>query len=1320
MSTLFKKVTSVVGAVTIAVSAVSSTLTVSAASNFAPYADALATAGIISKQTTEAGYNLGNNVTRAEMAKIAVNIKKATVTECTGKVFSDVTSKLGDLCGYVEAAANAGLVNKTATKFRPMDLVTRAEMLKMLLSAQGIAPTTEDMGFKDLPKDATLSGYINAAAKAGIINKGTSFNPNNTASRGESFKVASNSAGLTTTSTVEANNGSDSLDLGNLFGDTTSTGTTASTGTTVSTGTTSTGTTTMPVGVGDVTVALSPANPPATTLGSSTAYNTVLAIDVTAGSADVAVKGLKVVKSGLAANGSVTGLTIWANNVRLGPVVTTLGTDGSAIVGFANTPLIVKAGATQTVYVKANLKSDASGTVQFRVDSVDSTAATTNGVSTLVGNTMQVVTATVPSYSITAQSVGGQATGLTQGNVSVGDLQKEVGKFKFTNNSASEDLKIENVVVYVPGTITETTDLANWTLSDPSGNVIATAVKSVDRYVTFLLSTPFTVAQGTNKILTVKVDVTGGSGREFRTSIQNDYDVLVKAATNNVYVLPASFTEQSDTSTGYFKMRSGTTSISKSTSSPSGNIAQGGTDILLGSFNVTAAGEDFEVRKVSFDVVNSAYTVPRGNHLTGNIKVTVGSGSAVSTLLSIASTETGLGDATAATITKDLSTYYTIKAGTTVTLNLVGSVSSSSDSTDKYTAYVYDLYGKRLSTNDFANGVGGNSVSTSPVTANQLSVSTAALIVAKNTSVGSKNVAPGATSVVIGSYTLSAGSAEDINVSTITVDLADATAITNLKLTDGSNTLGTVISTPSTTGNSFSVSPFKITKNGSKTINVVADLKTNYAVGNIQTGLKVSATGVDSSSDASDTTNGAITVAAVAAAQTFTITGPASGAGNVTAVIGGTTVTAAVANTDTATAIATALKNAINADTVVNKKVVATSSLGVVTVTALVKGAAANSITTTAATTAAGVANTAGAATLAAGANATGGAQVMTFAAGSMTVTKDSGSANSKILTPSSTHVELAKFKFAAANEPLTLNKLRFDVSANAANFGEFKLVKGGVTLGTANLNGTKVVFSGLNEVVAADSNVVLSVMAVINDSGVMNPGTVAHISFSDAVSDTEVRGSAGLLASGTDITGNGVASSDFLFHNSKPLITVATDTPSGTLTPSADQVVAKYTITNQGTRDLRIGQIKFTLNASGLDGVATTRITSYKLYNGATQLGATDTAAAAVILGTETSGTPTFTALGTTLVVSAGSSVTLTLKADTSAIRTGLSSTSQARITTKIDGLNGFASGNAVNETDWNDGDVQYYYTPVAGSENGTAYVASDEYPVTASTLTY
>jgi hypothetical protein len=178
------KTTAAVSALAIIASSMSSVLVASADNSLLPYADALANAGIITTQSDSSAYRLDDSITRAEMAKIAVNIKKVTVTPATGKVFSDVsTGSLGDLANYIEAAASAGIVSTSNAKFRPLDLVTRAEMVKMLLVATGVPPSTTSAGFTDIASIGDLAGYVNAAAAAGIINKATNFNPSNTATR---------------------------------------------------------------------------------------------------------------------------------------------------------------------------------------------------------------------------------------------------------------------------------------------------------------------------------------------------------------------------------------------------------------------------------------------------------------------------------------------------------------------------------------------------------------------------------------------------------------------------------------------------------------------------------------------------------------------------------------------------------------------------------------------------------------------------------------------------------------------------------------------------------------------------------------------------------------------------------------------------------------------------------------------------------------------------------------------------------------------------------------------------------------------------------
>lgn len=66
-----------------------------------------------------------------------------------------------------------GIVSNSGGKFRPSDLVTRAEMVKMLLVAQGYKPTHVSSGFSDVPETmGDLYTYFNAAVDKGFVNPG--------------------------------------------------------------------------------------------------------------------------------------------------------------------------------------------------------------------------------------------------------------------------------------------------------------------------------------------------------------------------------------------------------------------------------------------------------------------------------------------------------------------------------------------------------------------------------------------------------------------------------------------------------------------------------------------------------------------------------------------------------------------------------------------------------------------------------------------------------------------------------------------------------------------------------------------------------------------------------------------------------------------------------------------------------------------------------------------------------------------------------------------------------------------------------------------
>ena len=108
-----------------------------------------------------------------------------------------MNSGLGDLCSFIESAAEAGVVSIDKMTFRPLDPVTRIEMVKILLAALAIIPSDTPSGFSDVDASAgDLYGYLNAAVDKGIVSRTDLFCPDDRASRGEAFKIAVNTQSL--------------------------------------------------------------------------------------------------------------------------------------------------------------------------------------------------------------------------------------------------------------------------------------------------------------------------------------------------------------------------------------------------------------------------------------------------------------------------------------------------------------------------------------------------------------------------------------------------------------------------------------------------------------------------------------------------------------------------------------------------------------------------------------------------------------------------------------------------------------------------------------------------------------------------------------------------------------------------------------------------------------------------------------------------------------------------------------------------------------------------------------------------------------------
>ena len=996
-----------------------------------------------------------------------------------------------------------------------------------------------------------------------------------------------------------------------------------------------------------LTVELAADNPAAATIPDGSLYNPMLKINLTAGSSDVTVDSITVSRGGIIANTNVTGVSIWdEEGNRLGNIVESLTDDGKATIDLGEDKITIPAGQTKAVIVKANISSDAgSGTINFSIDSASDISTeedvTINGSFPIVGNTMGIVDGedSLGDVKIEAQSVSGLAwDGISDsdvtGNVEVGDQDKEVYKVRLNQENSKEAIQLEQLTVYVEGTIEESSDVTNWRLYAPDGTLLASADKPVDRYVTFKLDTPYVIDKGLSKTLSVKVDITDGSQHYFRVSIQNDYDILVRGVTTGSYVEPftggtgsnKSFnSDDTQNANGGFKIKQGALTVSRASDCPSGNIAPGATDIVLAKFDLKSSGEKLQIRKMGIQILYAS----GGNDLTGTVKVR--DAETGTTYLSLAADTSNLQTTSTVDLTnsyRNLSSYITIPSGETKTIEIVGSVSSNADNSDEYTVYVGRFYGKRYSSSDYTTLAEG------PYQGNTLGVTDVVLTVTKNNAFADTTRAIGATDVKIGEYVFQASSADDIKINSISlaVDGTDTNgdsngyghlAIQNLKLKDeDGNQLGSTIGTPSATGNSFSVD-LTISKSESKVISVYADILSSAdANDKVQTKVEasgVSGYGIDSSKDISD-----------------------------------------------------------SVDTEVS-------------------------------------------------------GQTITFQTGTVTIKRDADAPSTQIIVADSSGVELNKISFEARNEDLTLKKITLQlVSASttwsvddiAQNIARVYLYDGSDLLNAAGTpvgaTGT-IVISGLNVTLPQDQTKVLTVKADITPSGTLTSKSVGGIKvYSTSSTDLKIYSAQGVMNDGITLTSN-AQSNYFLFTDSAVEVADAYD-GSTTKTPSSDDEIARFTITNNGSRTITLNNIKVEISASGL---GSGEVTAFKLYDDAgveidssADLYSDESCSTSVSKLDSTTSTvyAVFTpASDKTQEIAAGSSKTYVIKADTSDIRTGLGSGEHVYLSTKIGGDKGY---NSAKDDLWNDSYITYKYTPVNGSE--VTLDASDSVPVSGPTIQY
>jgi len=600
--------------------------------------------------------------------------------------------------------------------------------------------------------------------------------------------------------------------------------TTGTTGTTTGTGT---GTTTVTAPATGLSASLASDSPAVGSLIAGSARASVLAVNLTAGNASgVTVTDLKFRKVGVISDSNISGAYL----VEGGKVLAQYQSLSNGVISFSGLGLNVAAGQTRELWLQLDISSGATAgnTVGFSLASaadINSTDASGNAITEagnfpLNGSTFTMTTVSNPSIAtlaVAASSIGTQVTAGTQNNI--------VGAFSFTGTNSKTYLK--TIKFTIIGSANKT-DLRNVKLY-VNGNQVGSTLASVasDGTAFFdMSSSPATINTGTNNVQ-VFADVMGSPSFNFQFEVLNAYDVY---ATDSQYNVPV--TAGSSTGT-QVTIKQGSITVTQDTNTPTGNIAKGQNNVTLAKYDFYAAGEAVKVKFLSFQLafgsVTSGATLDafiKNVHLDDDAGGQLGT--TISSLTStVTCTDVGFSAATSTAVNcfgnSSSPINYTIPANTTRVLSLKGDVQPSAG----FGTITASLL---ASTNLNLQGLtSSQSANSGAASGGALSLASSALTVAQNSGFGTATYAANSANHKIGSFSLTASSAEGVTISNLTIKTgAYGDETQNLKVMIGSTQFG--VTTPSlsaSTGYSFSGTPFTVSAGGTVLVDVYADLLSN-------------------------------------------------------------------------------------------------------------------------------------------------------------------------------------------------------------------------------------------------------------------------------------------------------------------------------------------------------------------------------------------------------------------------------------------------------------------------------------------------------------
>lgn len=566
----------------------------------------------------------------------------------------------------------------------------------------------------------------------------------------------------------------------------------------------------------EVSVSLSSDSPSASTLVAGQGIAHLASFDFdNPTSDDVVVTSVKVTREGVSADTTLSNVYLFDGWLRLSDSATV--SSGSVTWNDSSGLFSIPANSTSTIAMRADIAASTSGqTVGVALDpddvafsgsyeatgsSLDSALHTIATVSNF--GTVSFATSTTPSASTVDPQDDFR---VWENTVTVGNNETYLYALRFRNIGSINASDLGNWMLYVAG--------VNY------GDEVAE--QNSDGYVIFDLSDDPVKLNTGSHVIKVLTDVWGGSTRTVTVGLRNAADaVFLEEDYDQPILVQANSTTFSARDASAQTISSGEVTFTKETTSPSGDLVNGASNVSLATFEVKATGEAMKIESLNFNIADDdSDTAARLRNGAIYVDGTqVGSTSVICyNDTTTASACSSVGGTNASYSTYTFGSSFIVYPGSPVEMDVRADVFDS-DGTNGVAAsdtILLTIDADALSSN-VLRMTSGSYVSrpSTDVTANTLTVRTGALTTANNTSYAAQSVVAPKTAYKVGSWTVTANTTESVNLTQFDVDFsaaasqADASAdYSNLYVTYGpagdENELSAK-STVSLTSNSWSI-----------------------------------------------------------------------------------------------------------------------------------------------------------------------------------------------------------------------------------------------------------------------------------------------------------------------------------------------------------------------------------------------------------------------------------------------------------------------------------------------------------------------------------